>query len=151
MAGNWARNWLAKASLGVTAAFGLTFAATASAEAHGDELGGRHQRFHAHHGVHHHGVHKITRKARTASRAAVKRYRTASWHCNPWTGARKLHGQLFVLGKGYHYGACLEHQTGVARDWRDWQAHDHERGRIHWHSHREHDWLQNADLRRNVR
>lgn len=145
---------LAHACIGIVAAIGLSLTAAAPSEAHELDQGWGRYPARSHH-VHHHAagkhVHKAHRKFRPASRAAVKRYRTASWHCNPWTGARKLHGQLFVLGKGYHYGACLEHQTGVARDWRDWQAHDHERGRIHWHSHREHHWLQNADLRRNVR
>ena len=142
-----ARNWLAGICLGGLAAAGLSVAATSSVEAHGSG----HHRFHPHHTDHQHAGHKITRKTRPASRAAVKRYRTGSWHCNPWSGSRMLHGQRFVLGKGYHYGACLEHQTGVARDWREWQAHERERGRIHWHSHREHNWLQNADLRRRVR
>ncbi len=145
---------LANALIGIVAAIGLSLAATASAEAHDLDHGWGRYPSRGHH-MHHHAagkhVHKAHRKAHYKSRAAVKRYRTASWHCNPWSGARMLHGQRFVLGKGYHYGACLEHQTHAAADWRMWQAHDRERGRIHWHSHREHNWLQNADLRRRVR
>ena len=145
---------LARACAGIVAAIGLSLAATGSSEAHELDHGWGRYPARGHH-VHHHAagkyVHKAHRKSRPANRDAVKRYRMGSWHCNPWSGARMLHGQRFVLGKGYHYGACLEHQTHVAADWRMWQAHDRERGRIHWHSHREHNWLKNADLRRRVR
>lgn len=146
---------LAGACLGMLAAAVVSMAGTVTAEAHGLDHGWGRYPARGHHWHHHqhraHGhVHKVTRKARP-SRAVSERYRAARWHCNPWHGSAMLHGQRFVLGKGLHYGVCLEHQTHVAKDWRMWREHDRARGRVHWHSHREHHWLKNADLRRRVR
>ena len=145
---------LAGACLGLIGAAVMSVAATLPAQAHGLDHGwgrypvrGHHWHHHRHHSL---PKHVVLRKARP-SRGAVERYRAARWHCNPWHGRTMLHGQRFVLGKGLHYGVCLEHQTHVAADWRLWREHDRQRGRVHWHSEREHNWLKNADLRRRVR